>query len=144
MAKKVRTAATMSPLDSIPAEMSPRLPVRMPVPSLRMTKTPAAAIDASAVLDCPAASEPPVLCCVVNAPADMTGRGGRQGTSDLGCPDVRAIRLTAGGEPRHLSLEDLPVPKPAGADALVRVHAAAITRDELTWPVDRLPATPSY
>jgi len=57
---------------------------------------------------------------------------------------VRAIRLTAGGEPRHLSLEDLPVPEPAGADALVRVHAAAITRDELTWPVDRLPATPSY
>jgi NADPH:quinone reductase-like Zn-dependent oxidoreductase len=57
---------------------------------------------------------------------------------------VRAIRLTAGGEPGHLSLEDLPVPEPAGADALVRVHAAAITRDELTWPVDRLPATPSY
>jgi NADPH:quinone reductase-like Zn-dependent oxidoreductase len=24
------------------------------------------------------------------------------------------------------------------------VHAAAITRDELTWPTDRLPATPSY
>jgi NADPH:quinone reductase-like Zn-dependent oxidoreductase len=29
-------------------------------------------------------------------------------------------------------------------EALVRVHAAAITRDELTWPVDRLPAIPSY
>src|SRR6185503_2930547 len=29
-------------------------------------------------------------------------------------------------------------------EALVRVHAAAITRDELEWPVDRLPATPSY
>jgi NADPH:quinone reductase-like Zn-dependent oxidoreductase len=27
---------------------------------------------------------------------------------------------------------------------LVRVHAAAITRDELTWPTDRLPAIPSY
>jgi NADPH:quinone reductase-like Zn-dependent oxidoreductase len=26
----------------------------------------------------------------------------------------------------------------------VRVHAAAITRDELDWPADRLPATPSY
>src|SRR5206468_3284737 len=26
----------------------------------------------------------------------------------------------------------------------VRVHAAAITRDELEWPADRLPATPSY
>src|SRR5689334_21874119 len=27
---------------------------------------------------------------------------------------------------------------------LVRVHAAAITRDELRWPVDRLPAIPSH
>ena len=26
----------------------------------------------------------------------------------------------------------------------MQVHAAAITRDELDWPVDRLPATPSY
>ena len=26
----------------------------------------------------------------------------------------------------------------------MRVHAAPITRDELQWPVDRLPATPSY
>jgi len=26
----------------------------------------------------------------------------------------------------------------------VRVHAAALTRDELEWPVDRLPAIPSY
>ncbi len=29
-------------------------------------------------------------------------------------------------------------------EALVRVRAAAITRDELSWPVDRLPAIPSY
>jgi NADPH:quinone reductase-like Zn-dependent oxidoreductase len=29
-------------------------------------------------------------------------------------------------------------------EALVRVHAAAITRDELDWPEGRLPATPSY
>jgi NADPH:quinone reductase-like Zn-dependent oxidoreductase len=36
------------------------------------------------------------------------------------------------------------VPRPRAAEALVRVHAAAITRDELTWPVDRLPAIPSY
>jgi NADPH:quinone reductase-like Zn-dependent oxidoreductase len=27
---------------------------------------------------------------------------------------------------------------------LVRVHAAALTRDELEWPADRLPAIPSY
>jgi NADPH:quinone reductase-like Zn-dependent oxidoreductase len=33
---------------------------------------------------------------------------------------------------------------PGADEALVRVHAAAITPDELGWPVDRLPATPSY
>jgi len=36
------------------------------------------------------------------------------------------------------------VPEPGPGEALVRVHAAAITRDGLTWPVDRLPAIPSY
>jgi D-arabinose 1-dehydrogenase-like Zn-dependent alcohol dehydrogenase len=36
------------------------------------------------------------------------------------------------------------VARPQRGEALVRVHAAAITRDELTWPVDRLPAIPSY
>jgi NADPH:quinone reductase-like Zn-dependent oxidoreductase len=57
---------------------------------------------------------------------------------------MRAIRLTAAGGPEQLSLDDLLVSQPGGADALVRVHAAAITRGELAWPVDRLPATPSY
>jgi NADPH:quinone reductase-like Zn-dependent oxidoreductase len=38
----------------------------------------------------------------------------------------------------------VPRPKPAAAEVLVRVHAAAITRGELDWPEDRLPATPSY
>src|SRR6188472_3062038 len=57
---------------------------------------------------------------------------------------MRAIRLNAEGGPEQLALEDVPVPEPTGADALVRVHAAAITRDELAWPVDRLPAIPSY
>ena len=41
-------------------------------------------------------------------------------------------------------VEELDVPRPRTGEALVRVHAAAITRDELTWPVDRLPAIPSY
>lgn len=53
---------------------------------------------------------------------------------------MKALRLHDDG----LRLEDLPQPEPQGDDVLVRVHAAAITRDELTWPTDRLPATPSY
>jgi NADPH:quinone reductase-like Zn-dependent oxidoreductase len=53
---------------------------------------------------------------------------------------MRALRLYEEG----LRLEEAPVPEPAAGEVLVRVHAAAITRDELTWPVDRLPAIPSY
>lgn len=55
-----------------------------------------------------------------------------------------AIRLHAPGGPSELVLERIETPQPEGGEALVRVHAAAITRDELEWPVDRLPATPSY
>ena len=36
------------------------------------------------------------------------------------------------------------MPSPRPGEVLVRVHAAAITRGELEWPVDRLPAIPSY
>src|SRR5881275_3745052 len=43
-----------------------------------------------------------------------------------------------------LRLVELQRPVPGEGEALVRVHAAAITRDELEWPVDRLPAIPSY
>ena len=43
-----------------------------------------------------------------------------------------------------LRYERILTPKPAPGEALVRVHAAAITRDELNWPEGRLPATPSY
>ena len=35
-------------------------------------------------------------------------------------------------------------PEPRTGQVLVQVHAAAITRDELEWPTDRLPAIPSY
>ena len=55
-------------------------------------------------------------------------------------PRVRAVRLHKAG----LAFEELETPRPQEREALVRVHAAAITRDELTWPVDRLPAIPSY
>jgi NADPH:quinone reductase-like Zn-dependent oxidoreductase len=51
-----------------------------------------------------------------------------------------AARLHADG----LTVENLPQRVPGEGELLIRVHAAAITRDELTWPVDRLPAIPSY
>jgi NADPH:quinone reductase-like Zn-dependent oxidoreductase len=59
-------------------------------------------------------------------------------------PTMRAIRLHAPGDPDRLVAEQVPTPRPGAGEALVRVHAAAITRDELDWPADRLPAIPSY
>jgi NADPH:quinone reductase-like Zn-dependent oxidoreductase len=57
---------------------------------------------------------------------------------------MRAIRLQAPGGPEQLVVDEIETPGHGAGEALVRVHAAAITRDELDWPVDRLPATPSY
>jgi NADPH:quinone reductase-like Zn-dependent oxidoreductase len=57
---------------------------------------------------------------------------------------MRAVRLGPPGGVEHIAGEELPTPSPAAGEALVRVHAAAITRNELDWPVDRLPATPSH
>jgi NADPH:quinone reductase-like Zn-dependent oxidoreductase len=57
---------------------------------------------------------------------------------------MRAVRLRAPGGPEQLAVEQAGRPRPGPGEALVRVHAAAITRDELQWPVDRLPAIPSY
>ena len=57
---------------------------------------------------------------------------------------MRAIRLHQPGGIEGLTLERLEMPRPGDGDVLVRVHAAAITRDELGWPMDRLPAIPSY
>ncbi|HEX3298507.1 MAG TPA: NADP-dependent oxidoreductase [Actinomycetota bacterium] len=61
-------------------------------------------------------------------------------------PDTRlTVRLIAPGRgPSDLQIEALPVPAPEAGDVLVKVRAASITRDELTWPTDRLPAIPSY
>src|SRR4051812_15345352 len=53
---------------------------------------------------------------------------------------MKSLRLNADG----LRLEEIARPEPGADEVLVRVQAAAITRDELTWPTDRLPATPSY
>ena len=56
---------------------------------------------------------------------------------------MEAIRLTAPGVD-GLRLETVDTPSPELGQALVEVHAAAITRGELEWPLDRLPAVPSY
>ena len=57
---------------------------------------------------------------------------------------MRALRVHELGEPGQVRLETVPTPVPADGEILIRVHAAAVTRDELTWPEGRLPATPSY
>ena len=57
---------------------------------------------------------------------------------------MRALRLHALGDPDALVVESIARPKPAADELLVRVVAAAITRDELEWPEGRLPAIPSY
>jgi NADPH:quinone reductase-like Zn-dependent oxidoreductase len=57
---------------------------------------------------------------------------------------MRAVRLHPPGGIESLRVEEIAIPGPGPGEALVRVHAAAITRDELEWPVDRLPAIPSY
>ena len=57
---------------------------------------------------------------------------------------MRAVVLRAAGGPEQLGLERVATPAPGPGEVLVRVCAAALTRDELAWPVDRLPAIPSY
>jgi NADPH:quinone reductase-like Zn-dependent oxidoreductase len=57
---------------------------------------------------------------------------------------MHAVRLHAAGDPARLVYEEVRTPQPGPGEALVRVHAAAITRGELEWPSDRLPAIPSY
>lgn len=48
---------------------------------------------------------------------------------------MKALRAHRRGGPEQLVYEDAPVPAPAaGDDVCVKVHVAAITFDELTWP----------
>jgi NADPH:quinone reductase-like Zn-dependent oxidoreductase len=56
---------------------------------------------------------------------------------------MEAIRLHTPGVD-GLRRETVDTPSLQLGEALVEVHAAAITRDELEWPLDRLPAIPSY
>ncbi len=57
---------------------------------------------------------------------------------------MRAIRLHAATGIDGLTLDTVELPEAKPGEVLVRVHAAALTRDELDWPTDRLPAIPSY
>ena len=57
---------------------------------------------------------------------------------------MAAVRLHAPGGLEALAFERVEIPHLDVGEALVRVHAAAITRDELEWPLERLPAIPSY
>jgi hypothetical protein len=83
----------------------------------------------------------------VRAPSRRLRAGGR-GWQDLLRSEVQqatrsgvlAVRLHDDG----LKVEEIATPSPDTGEVLVRVHAAAITRSELEWPVDRLPATPSH
>src|SRR4029450_3755541 len=57
---------------------------------------------------------------------------------------MRALRLHPPGGIEDLRLDEVERPRPRPGQALVRVHAAAITRDELTWPNARLGAIPPH
>jgi NADPH:quinone reductase-like Zn-dependent oxidoreductase len=57
---------------------------------------------------------------------------------------MRAARWHAPAGSEALKLDEVERPRPGEGEVLVRVCAAAVTRDELEWPVDRLPAVPSY
>src|SRR5690348_18510008 len=64
--------------------------------------------------------------------------------SSGGVLSMRAVRLHPPGGIEGLRLDEVAPPQPRFGQVLVRVHAAAITRAELEWPVGRLPAIPSY
>jgi NADPH:quinone reductase-like Zn-dependent oxidoreductase len=65
--------------------------------------------------------------------------------TNMTIPDtMKAVRLHEPGGVDALSVDEVPTPTPDAGEVLVQVHAAAITRDELSWPTDRLPAIPSY
>ncbi|HEV7628574.1 MAG TPA: NADP-dependent oxidoreductase, partial [Streptomyces sp.] len=68
---------------------------------------------------------------------------------------MNAVRAHRQGGPEQLVFEVAPRPEPARGEALVAVHAASITPDELTWPAtwtdradpggrDRTPIVPSH
>src|SRR4051812_25046055 len=97
MAKNVSTAATTSPLDSTPAEISPRLPVAMPVPSLSTTRTVAAAIETRAVVDWPRETMRPGYESAAQAHRGRRADDGRHAGDRHGEPGAPPRQLAAGG-----------------------------------------------
>ena len=65
-------------------------------------------------------------------------------TEEPNRPLMRAVRLIAPHGVQGVVVEEVGRPSPGAGEALVLVRAAALTRDELNWPEDRLPAIPSY
>jgi NADPH:quinone reductase-like Zn-dependent oxidoreductase len=61
-----------------------------------------------------------------------------------GRPVMRVVRLRVPGRPEQLAIEEANRPRPDRMEALVRVHAAAITPGELEWSTNRLPTIPSH
>jgi len=57
---------------------------------------------------------------------------------------MRAVRLDPPGRPQDLRVVSIEDPVVGSGTTVVRVRAASITRDELSWAADRLPAIPSY
>ncbi len=57
---------------------------------------------------------------------------------------MNAIRLHTAHGPAGLVFEQVEMPQLGAEEVQVHVYAAAITRDELDWPVNRLPAIPCY
>lgn len=57
---------------------------------------------------------------------------------------MNAFRFYKANDPKSIIYEKVDIPELKDQDVLVKVYAGSITRDELSWPVDRLPAIPSY
>jgi NADPH:quinone reductase-like Zn-dependent oxidoreductase len=65
-------------------------------------------------------------------------------TEEPNRPLMKAVRLIAPHGVHGVVVEEVGRPSPGAGEVLVQVRAAALTRDELNWPEDRLPAIPSY
>ena len=58
--------------------------------------------------------------------------------------NIQTVRQTVAGDPAGIEVVSEAAPVAGPDEKLVRVRAAAITREELDWFEDRLPAVPSF